>query len=80
MQEAGDILVESIYEECGFPTIGDHIMEQIKINDGVSIKDLINLLAYDLKACDAPRTIERKVEELVSEGKIIKNGDKLSIA
>ncbi len=80
MQEAGDILVESTYEACGFPTIGDHIIEQIKLEEGISIKDLTNLLAYELKACDAPRTIERKIDELVSEGKIIRNGNNLSIA
>lgn len=80
MQEAGDILVESIYEACGFPTIGDQIIEQIKLRDGISVKDLTNLLAYELKACDAPRTIERKIEEFVSEGKIIKNDNNLSIA
>jgi hypothetical protein len=79
MQEAADILVESIYEACGFPTIRDHVIEQIKNRKEISLKDIKNLLAYELKACDAPMTVERKIEELVSEGKIKRNGDNLTI-
>ena len=80
MQEAGDILVESIYEACGFPTIGDHIMEEMEKRGEISLKDLINLLAYELKACDAPNTVERGVEKLISEGKIKRKDAVLSIS
>lgn len=80
MQEAGDILVESIYEACGFPTIGDHILEEIEKRGEISMKDLTNLLAYELKACDAPKTVELKVEELVSEGKIKRKDTVLTIS
>lgn len=67
MQEAGDILVESIYEACGFTVIEDYILDELEENEEMSLDDLIHILVYEKKRCDAPRTVERKIDELVSK-------------
>jgi hypothetical protein len=72
MQEAADILVESIYEACGFPTVGDRLLEEIEKKGEVSLDEITHLFVYEMKVCDAPRTLERTVDELVSRGKIKK--------
>jgi hypothetical protein len=72
MQEAADILVESIYEACGFPTVGDHLVEELEKKGEVSLNDITHLIVYERKVCDAPRTLERTIDELISEGRIKK--------
>jgi hypothetical protein len=75
MQEAADILVESIYKACGFSSVGDHLLEEIKKMGEVTLSDIKHLFVYERKICDAPRTLERTIDELVSRGEIkIANG------
>lgn len=72
MQEAGDILVEAIFEACGFPTVEDLLLEEVEKLGEASIEDLKNLFVNEMKLCDAPRTVERTIERLVDSGKILK--------
>ena len=75
MQEAGDILVEAIYEACGFPTVKDFLLQEIEKRKEVSIEEIKNLLVNEMKRCDAPRTVERTLEKLVDSGKILKKDE-----
>lgn len=70
MQEAGDILVESIYEACGFTLIEDYILEELEENKEMTLDDLFHILVYEKKRCDAPRTVKRKIDELISKGRL----------
>jgi len=74
MQEAGDALVDAIYEACGFPVLKDLVLEEVEKRGGVSMDELKRLFVNERKTCDAPRTVERTVEKLVSSGKIFKKG------
>ncbi len=78
MQEAGDILVEAIYEACGFPVLEDFLLEEIEKRGEVSMDELKRLLVNERKLCDAPRTLERTVENMAASGKISKKGDIVS--
>lgn len=70
MQEAGDILVESIYEACDFPLLEDYIFKELEDADGMTLDDLAHILVYEKKICDAPRSVDRKIDELISKGKL----------
>lgn len=75
MQEAGDILVEAIYEACGFPVLKDFLLEEVGKRDELSMDELKRLFVNELKLCDAPRTVERTIEKLAASGKILKKGE-----
>jgi hypothetical protein len=72
MQEAADILVDRIYKACGFPTVLDRLYEMIKKKGEVVLEELTHLFVYENKVCDAPRTLERAIDELLSKGRIKK--------
>jgi hypothetical protein len=75
MQEAGDILVEAIYKACGFPILKDFLLEEVENRGEVSLDELKSVLVNERKLCEAPRTLERTVENMVSSGKILKKGE-----
>jgi hypothetical protein len=70
MQEAGDLLVEAFFEAIGLPTLGDRLLEELERRDLVELKELKSLLVNELKLCDAPRTVERHLERLQTQGLI----------
>jgi hypothetical protein len=78
MQEAGDVLVEAIYEACGFPVLKDFVLEEVERRGEVLMDDLKRLLVNERRLCDAPRTVERTVEKLVASGKISKKEERVS--
>ncbi len=81
MQEAGDILVEAIYEACGFPTVEDFLLEEVEKRGEISIEEMKNLFVNEMKLCDAPRTVERTIEKLFDSDRIQKkDDDKISLA
>lgn len=75
MQEAGDVLVEAVFEACGFPILKDFLLEEVKKRREVSIDELKRLFVSERKLCDAQRTVERTINKLVSLGKIRRRGE-----
>jgi len=87
MQEAGDLLKDAIFEACGFPTTKDIILKRISEAKEINIKELEEIIVGKPgdwknpdKACDANRTFYLYIDELVTEGKIVKVDDKLKLA
>jgi len=81
MQEAGDVLVEAIYEACGFPTVKDLLLEEVEERGELTVDELKEILVNERKLCEVPRTVNRTVERLVEAGKLImKEGGKVAPA
>lgn len=74
MQEAGDILRESIYEACGFTSLEDVVMEEVRKSRDITINELKEVAIKQKKRCEAERTVERCVNRLVEQGRIVKIG------
>ena len=82
MQEAGDLVKDAIFEALGFPTTKDLIVEKVKEKGEIGIEELKKILVGEPgdwknpeKACDADRTFNLYLEELVEEGKIVRAED-----
>jgi hypothetical protein len=81
IQEAGDLLNDSIYEACGFTAAKEAMLEKI---DGLGEIDVNRLKEIIMgaprewddpeKVCDADRTFHLYIEELAEQGKILKIG------
>jgi hypothetical protein len=87
MQEAGDLLKDAIFEACNFPTTTDVIFRKVAENKSINIKELEEIIVNGAgnwenpeKACDANRTFNLYLEELIANGKIIRRNDELKIA
>jgi hypothetical protein len=79
MQEAGDLLKDAIFEACGFETIKEVILRKVKEHGEVDIKDLEEITvgkagdwSNSNKVCDANRTLNLYIDELIREGRIVK--------
>jgi hypothetical protein len=87
MQEAGDLLKDAIFEACNFPTTANVILRKVAEAKGINIKELEGIIVNGAgnwenpeKACDANRTFNLYLEELIEQGKITRRNDELRIA
>ena len=79
MQEAGDVLVEAVYEACGFPTLEDNLLSLVEDRGEITVDELKDIFLNEKKLCEAPRTIDRTIERLVNSGTlIIKNENRVT--
>lgn len=81
MQEAGDLQKDAIFEACGLPTTKDFILEKLRSLGEADLETLKQSIVNGAgnwsnpeKACDADRTLNLYLEELVRDGKIVKVG------
>ncbi|HID18734.1 TPA: hypothetical protein EYP27_04255 [Candidatus Bathyarchaeota archaeon] len=87
MQEAGDFQKDAVFEACGFSTAKDKIVNKIRSSGEISVGELKEIIVNGPgnwnnpeKACDADRTFLLYLDELISEGKIVKTDKKLKLA
>jgi hypothetical protein len=71
MQEAGDVLVEAIYEACGFPTVEDNLLSVVEERGKLMVDELKEIFLKEMKLCEAPRTVDRTIDRLVESGNLI---------
>lgn len=81
MQEAGDLLKDAVFEACGLPTTKDTILARVQELGEVQVEELRRLVVGEPgawedpnKACDADRTFNLYLEELVQEGLLALSG------
>lgn len=86
MQEAGDLLKDAIFEACGFETIKDAILKRVKDEGKVNVKELEEVIVGTAgdwsdpnKVCDASRTLNLYINELIKEGKLMTDKNKIRI-
>lgn len=76
MQEAADIIKESIFEACGFPTLRDAVLEVVRETGRIDMAKLKETIIDQREECEAINTLKRCIEELAEEGKItVTDGD-----
>ncbi len=79
MQEAGDLLKDAVFEALGFLTTKDAIVQKVKELGEADPEELKKIIVDEPgnwknpeKVCDADRTFNLYLEELIAEGKIVR--------